>query len=102
MTIFNDYFVIPRQLDFSYQPFLISFGLMVVFMFSTILIVAMKQLNRSPLDLLSPDVPPKVSKLAQYASRAKFKKFTTRFRLILISVSAKKLRHFHLHSLLQR
>ncbi len=97
MSVFNNYFVIPTNYSFSLIPFAICFGIIGVVSALSILTTAIRQLIISPLDLLNPNKNVKTSKLVNSISnRFSFKKFTTKFRFVMMAVSMKKISWFFL------
>ncbi|WHQ37204.1 ABC transporter permease [Spiroplasma sp. SV19] len=97
MSVFNNYFVIPTNYSFSLIPFAICFGVIGLVSSLSILITAVRQLIISPLDLLNPNKNVKTSKLVNSISNSfSFKKFTTKFRFVMMAVSTKKIGWFFL------
>ncbi|WP_374696402.1 ABC transporter permease [Spiroplasma endosymbiont of Polydrusus formosus] len=97
MGVFNSYFVIPINFSFSIIPFAICLGIIGFVSSLSILITATRQLIISPLDLLNPNKNIKTSKLfSSIINFLHFKKFTTKFKFIMMSVSIKKIGWFFL------
>ncbi len=97
MSVFNNYFVIPINYSFSLIPFAICFGIIGLVSSLSILTTAIRQLIISPLDLLNPNKNVKTSKLVNSISNSfSFKKFTTKFRFVMMAVSTKKIGWFFL------
>ncbi|WP_338990769.1 ABC transporter permease [Spiroplasma endosymbiont of Seladonia tumulorum] len=97
MSVFNSYFVIPVNFSFSLIPFAICFGIIGLVSSLSILVTAIRQLIISPLDLLNPNKNIKTSKLVYSISNIfHFKKFTTKFRFVMMAVSMKKIGWFFL------
>ncbi|WP_425379966.1 ABC transporter permease [Spiroplasma endosymbiont of Stenodema calcarata] len=97
MSVFNNYFVIPTNSSFSLIPFVICFGIIGFVSILSILITAMRQLIISPLELLNPNKNIKTSKLVySISNKFSFKKFTTKFRFVMMAVSMKKIGWFSL------
>lgn len=97
MNIFNNYFVIPNNFLFSFIPFIICFVIIGIISNLSILITAIYQLLVNPLDLLNSNKNIKISKLVYSINNIfNFKKFTTKFRFIIMAVSIKKICWFFL------
>ena len=97
MDIFNNYFIIPIKFSANAFPLLYFFLLFIILISLIVFLTCYTMLGKSVLLLVNANqnIKPNLY-LSRLVSRIKFKRFTNKFRLILISVSLKNIMLFML------
>lgn len=92
INVFNNYFIIPNKLEIGWDSFLINFFIIFTISFSIIFLISFLQVKQHPLMLINPNSKLTSDNLiTKLVHKVKIKKFTRRFRLILLSVSIKNI-----------
>lgn len=92
INVFNNYFIIPNKLEVGWDSFLINFFIIFIISFSIIFLISFLQVKQHPLMLINSNSKLSADNLiTKLVHRIKVKKFTRRFRLILLSVSIKNI-----------